>query len=1025
MVIKAVLKQLRSHGLNTILATVRGTRGGRSSSKPSSHFSQNGVNWDNLVKVKTVHSDSTEKQHVSFGLVNARSVRNKCTAFREYIADNNLDVVAVTETWLSDNDQVTLGNICPPGYKVISKPRCNGKGGGVAIIYNSMLRVKEVTQKRHTSFEHVEILIQSPDNTGLSLCAVYRPPPNKNNGFTYKQFSEDISDFLDRWVLGKNRLLLCGDFNFHIDNQNDREATDFTHLMGSYGLLQHVHSPTHNKGHTLDLLFTWEADSLVKNVSVLDTQISDHFWVHCKLALKKPKPIQKVVVYRKIKEMDIDAFRRDISESAIGNPTDVDDVDELVTMYNTVLTELLDRHAPKKSLKVMIRSHAPWYTGEIKAAKRECRRAERKWRRTQLTVHKEIYISASQNVSLLIDQAKRSHYGSKVKAANQKSLFKLANSLLNKPRDMALPLYDSAKDLATRFNNFFVQKIVDIRTDLKKIVDNLPQSNASLPATTNLDAIDPSTTKPPTLHTFTPASQDEIKKLIMSTKTTQCSMDPIPTKIVKVVIDALLPVITKIVNLSLSEGVMPSHLKKALLTPLIKKVNLLLEILKNFRPVSNLAYISKVIERVVAKRLITHMDTNKLHEILQSSYKCFHSCETALIKVQNDLLQAIDGKKCVLLVLLDLSAAFDTVDHHKLLQVLSERIGLTGTARKWFESYLSERTQSVVIDGIESEIWKILFGVPQGSVLGPILFIIYTSPLGDILRRHGIMFHLYADDTQLYLSFNVDESKNAFIKMEQCIRDIRTWMASNFLRLNDSKTEVLLIGSKHILKKVPGSELHIGNDNIVPTNTARNIGATFDDTLSMTDHISHMCRGAWFHLKQIGQIRQYLDSSAAATLMHSFVSSRLDSFNGLLFGVPKHQLDKLQRVQNAAARVVTRTRKSEHITPILIDLHWLPIVKRIEYKILLLTFKALHGMAPGYIQDLIKVSKKSRCLRSNTLKLLEVPKTNSVKYGDRTFAYAAPTLWNGLPVECREATSINCFKIKLKTFLFKQAFDLK
>ena len=157
---------------------------------------------------------------------------------------------------------------------------------------------------------------------------------------------------------------------------------------------------------------------------------------------------------------------------------------------------------------------------------------------------------------------------------------------------------------------------------------------------------------------------------------------------------------------------------------------------------SNLAYISKVIERVIAKRMVDHMDINNLHELLQSSYKKFHSCETALIKVQNDILEAIDGKKCVLLVLLDLSAAFDTVDHERLLHTLAERIGLCGIALEWFRNYLSDRVQSVIIDGVESDLWNILFGVPQGSVLGPILFIIYTSPLGDIVCKYGIDFHL-------------------------------------------------------------------------------------------------------------------------------------------------------------------------------------------------------------------------------------------------------------------------------------------
>ena len=509
----------------------------------------------------------------------------------------------------------------------------------------------------------------------------------------------------------------------------------------------------------------------------------------------------------------------------------------------------------------------------------------------------------------------------------------------------------------------------------------------------------------------------------MSSKSTQCSLDPLPTWLVKECIDVLLPILTRIVNLSLLHGEMPKSLKKALVLPLLKKANLIPEVFKNFRPVSNLAYISKLIERVVAARLLSHMDLHNLHELMQSSYKSFHSCETALLKVKNDILQAIHGKKCVLLVLLDLSAAFDTVDHQKLLKILQEKLGLTGTALKWFISYLSERIQSVVIDGLESELWNILFGVPQGSVLGPILFIIYTSPLGKILRRHNIMFHLYADDTQLYLSFNIDEADDAFSKMEQCIQEVRTWMAYNFLRLNDDKTEVLVIGSKSMLEKLPVKLLSVGNDNIKISKSARNIGAFFDSSLSMSNQVNHICKNAWHHLRYLGQIRQYLDTNSAKTLMHSYVSSRLDTFNSLLYGIPKHELDKIQRVQNAAARVVSLTRKHEHITPVLMSLHWLPIAQRMDYKILMFTYKALHGLAPQYLTDLLQVSNNQRTLRSNSKFLLVIPKRVSVKYGDSSFAYAAASLWNSLPEECRMAQTLQLFKSKLKTHLFKLAFN--
>ena len=247
---------------------------------------------------------------------------------------------------------------------------------------------------------------------------------------------------------------------------------------------------------------------------------------------------------------------------------------------------------------------------------------------------------------------------------------------------------------------------------------------------------------PPLLDQLEPTSPEEVKKIVMSSKTTSCRLDPMPTSFLKLMLNVLLPLLTQIVNMSFEQGVMPYNLKEAFVISLLKKTGLDPEILKNFRPVSNLPFLSKLIERVSAKRLLDHMDCHQLHELYQSAYKKFHSTETALLRVHSDIVQALDGKKCVLLVLLDLSAAFDTIDHSILLERLKSHIGLSGKAFAWFKSYIHGRKQSVLINDAVSRLWELIFGVPQGSVLGPLLFIIYTSPHGALLCNLGIHYRL-------------------------------------------------------------------------------------------------------------------------------------------------------------------------------------------------------------------------------------------------------------------------------------------
>lgn len=315
--------------------------------------------------------------------------------------------------------------------------------------------------------------------------------------------------------------------------------------------------------------------------------------------------------------------------------------------------------------------------------------------------------------------------------------------------------------------------------------------------------------------------------------------------------------------------------------------------------------------------------------------------------------------------------------------------------------------------------------MPQGSVLGPFGFTCYSSPIGDICRQHNIEYHLYADDTQLYLSFSLSDQATAINQIELCIENIRQWMNDNFLKLNDSKTEFLFISSPHQAKKIPlPPSIKIGTHIIDTSSTARNIGAIFDENMHMTSHINSICRSCYVHVRNISSIRPYLSRDATEKLIHAFITSRLDNLNSLLLGLPDYQIKKLQKIQNIAARIVTRTVKYEHITPILIQLHWLPVKYRIKYKILLITFKCLNNLAPHYLSNLLVPYQPTRALRSAEKNLLLEQPVNSVRYGERSFKFCAPKLWNVLPNFMRVCDNLETFKCSLKTTLFKEAFSL-
>ena len=356
---------------------------------------------------------------------------------------------------------------------------------------------------------------------------------------------------------------------------------------------------------------------------------------------------------------------------------------------------------------------------------------------------------------------------------------------------------------------------------------------------------------------------------------------------------------------SLEAGLFPESWKEALVCPLLKKPGLDI-IFKNFRPVSNLAFLSKLTEEAVFHQIHDHMADMSLYPTAQSAYRENHSTETALLKIKNDILLNMNKQHVTLLVLLDLSAAFDTVDHGILLEALN-KLGLGGKAFEWFRLYLSGRCQRISVRGCQSESLKLNCGVPQGSCLGPLLFTIYTRLLLDVVQDYLPSVHCYADDTQLYVSFSpadVTDHSAAITAIKRCIQVIRNWMHENKLLLNEAKTEFLLIGTKQQLAKVNTLHVKVGSANIALHPPVKSLGVWFDSNLSMVDHINRTSSAAFYHLYNIRRIRKYLTKECTETLIHAFISSRLDYCNSLLFGVPNCHLDKLQQVQNAAARLV-------------------------------------------------------------------------------------------------------------------------
>ena len=623
------------------------------------------------------------------------------------------------------------------------------------------------------------------------------------------------------------------------------------------------------------------------------------------------------------RQFDILTFTNAVSCSALcANIAELSprSTDDLCDLYQTVLRRIIDDLAPPIDVSAARRPTSPWFDSNCRACRRRTRACERRYRLSNLPADLLAWSVALAEKRALFDNKMQAYWTDRLRdCVDSKHAWQCLNAMLMRTDDVSPP---STQLTAQSLADYFQDKVANVRAATQAC----PPATYTGPCHARLDE-------------FLPCTTDEIRQIIKNSPSKSCQLDPMPHSLLTASLDIVLPFLQLVCNHSLQSGVVPSSEKHATITPIVKKQGLDPDCAANYRPVSNLTFLSKLIERLVCCQLSQYLGTNALYSPLQSAYRQYHSTESATLKVASDVFEAMDAGKVTILALLDLSAAFDTVDHDILIHRLSHSYGIGGTALSWFRSFLTDRTQSVSFKGQQSTRSTLTSGVPQGSVSGPILFTMYTADVVRIAHHYGVNIHCYADDLQLYIHCLPGDADAAVARLVNCIDAISSWLKENRLKMNPDKTQAIWLGSRQQLAHVNNKPMHLLDGTVIELSiSVRNLGVTFDSTMTMANHVSAVTRSSFYQLRQLRVIRRCLTDDAAAALVHALVSSRVDYCNALLYGASQLVTRRLQAVINSAARLITGVGRFDHITPVLRDvLHWLPVEQRVQYKIALLT----------------------------------------------------------------------------------------
>lgn len=896
--------------------------------------------------------------------------------------DQPLDILTLNETRLDSTVRDCEVEIT--GYDIVRKDR-NRNGGGVAVYIRKRIPYINRQELIPNVLEAICIEVNKPKSKPLLVTTWYRPPNSKIELFHYfEKFLESVDD-------ENKELVIAGDLNCNLlQPEGNSYTSKLLDIMNTFQLQQHIRTPTRTTPLSqtlLDVIFTYISDNKTIEAGVIELGISDHNLVYLCRKIGIPKKAPKIVFTRQFKNYNANQFRHDVSETLNLN-TSSNDPNILWFEWKTKFLGIVNKHAPVKQRRVKS-EYKPWLTKEIKTLSYHRDYLKRKAIRLGSSNYNEAYKKCKNKLNKLIKTTKEEYFKTKLSNANNsKDSWQAINELLNnkvktthiKQLNVGDQIVEGDQKIATSFNKYF-------STIGSKLAEEIPSSDT-----------DP-------LIFVTPAENSFQFRLItnldlasalhqMKTKKSP-GVDGIAMRLLKDAGYAVIETLVEIFNVSIQTGIFPDDWKFAKVSPIYKEGDK--SDCGNYRPISVISAVAKLFEKLMYAQLSSFLIENNIINEQQSGFRPKHSTETALLASTNEWLSCMDKGKINGVLFLDLKKAFDTVNHDILISKL-ELYGIRGISLEWFRSYLQKRKQICMINNECSDVMEISCGVPQGSNLGPLLFLLYINDLPSCLETTKAT--LFADDTNLSCSGStVAEVED---KLNKDLENVNKWLMANKLTMNKVKTKFMIIGSNKRLALITESpQITIGGYRINRVFSKKILGLVLDENLKWDKHIEEQSKKISQNIALLRRAKSFLPQKDLVTMYNAFVLPYFTYCSTVWSDGCLTQIEKLSKLQRRAARVITGDIYEVHSSEILKKLVWLPIDKILKNREIITTFKALTGMLPKYISELFnKCNNTNYNLRSNDIKLsLDKPNTNFMK---KSFSYRATISWNELPDEIIE-----------------------